>query len=268
VDPKQVHGDPLVLTSNFTISIIRILKKIFRKRWNVYETLDGGRKIACVPQIDESSHLLETWSVLFLRERMHPQSQNLHAQWSPLIQKFKNLPNTEVEIRLGRRSKTSFDTNVGKDTFDKVFRALMKYQGWETSRHSKATVYYFPNSRRLTVDEESDEQDGCTKTRVCTNDFRIDGASFDVRLGISTEEPWEYDGEEVSTEQKDKERWSFIRKNLSIDMTIVKGTPDDKDSDDDTIYQVELEIIRPADIDSDKGLFNILYKVFDILKCV
>jgi hypothetical protein len=199
---------------------------------------------------------------------MHPQSRQLFEQWKPVIRKFKDLPNSEVEIRLGRRSKTSFDTNVGKDTFDKVFRSLMKYEGWETSRHSKATVYYFPNSRRLTVDEESDEQDGCIKTRLCTNDFKIDGSQFDARLGISTEAPWEYDGDEVSTEQKDKERWSFVRKNLSIDMTIIKGTPDDKDSDDDMSYQVELEIINPKIVESDDELFNIIYKVFDILNCI
>jgi hypothetical protein len=198
----------------------------------------------------------------------NPQGRTLFAKWSPLIQKYKNNPNTEVEIRLGRRSKSSFDTNVGKDTFDKVFGALMKYDGWESSRHSKATVYYFESSRRLTIDEESDEQDGCTKTRVCTDDFKVDGSSFDIRLGISTEESWEYDGEEVSTVQKEKERWSFVRKNLSIDVTIVTGTPDDKDSDDDTVYQIELEIIHPSDIGSDTELFNILYKVFDILKCV
>jgi hypothetical protein len=201
-------------------------------------------------------------------EMAHSQSHTLFNEWNPLIRKYKNLPHAEIEFRLGRKSKTSFDTNVGKDTFEKVFRSLMKYSGWETSRHSKSTVYYFSNSRRLTIDEESDDQVGCTKTKVCTSDFRIDGSSFDVRLGISTEDPWEYDGEEVSSEQKDKERWSFVRKNLSIDMTIIKGTPDDKDSDDDTVYQVELEILRPDSVDSDKELFNILHKIFDILNCV
>jgi hypothetical protein len=195
------------------------------------------------------------------------QSHQLFNDWEPLIQKYKNLPNVEVEIRIGRQSKNSFDTNVGKETFAKVFKALMTYQMWETSRHSKATVYYFDKSRRLTVDEESDEQDGCVKTRVCTNDFKLDNSHYDVRLGISTEAPWEYDGEEVSSEQKDKERWSFIRKNLSIDMTVVKGTPDDKDSDEDTSYQIELEIIKPSELTSDIEIFNILYKVFDILKC-
>ena len=198
----------------------------------------------------------------------NPQSQKLFDAWAPLIKKHKGENATEIEFRFGRRNKKAFDTNVGKETFDRVFQALMKAQCWETSRHSKATVYYFSEGARLTIDEESDEQDGCVKQRVAVNDFEIENANYDVRLGISTETPWEYDGEEVSSEQKDKERWSFVRKNLSIDMTIIKGTPDDKDSDDDMSYQIELEIIKPAEVESDVELFNILYKVFDILNCV
>ena len=89
-----------------------------------------------------------------------------------------------------------------------------------------------------------------------------------MRLGISTEEPFEYDGEETSTEQKAKERWSFVRKNLSIDMSIVKGNPDDKDCDDDTVYQIELEIIKPELVSDRDIMYNLLYKIFDLLKCV
>jgi len=89
---------------------------------------------------------------------------------------------------------------------------------------------------------------------------------LDVRLGISTEVPFEYDGEETSTEQKTKERWSFVRKNLSIDMTIITGNPDDKDSDDDKTYQIEMEIIDPTKIQNKIELFNLLYKVFDLMK--
>ena len=238
------------------------------------ETLNCRGKVARVAKIHKSSHLLERTRAYFLTQRMHvaemanPQSKKLFDAWEPIIRKHKSLPNVEIEFRLGRPGKSSFDTNVGKETFAKVFKALMTYQMWDTSRHSKATVYYFDKSRRLTVDEESDEQDGCVKTRVCINDFKLDNSHYDVRLGISTEAPWEYDGEEVSSEQKDKERWSFIRKNLSIDMTVVKGTPDDMDADDDTSYQIELEIINPSELSSDTEIFNILYKVFDVLKCV
>jgi hypothetical protein len=100
------------------------------------------------------------------------------------------------------------------------------------------------------------------------DDFALEGHPFDIRLGISTEEPFEYDGDETSNEQKTKERWSFVRKNLSIDMTIVKGDPDDKDSEEDTIYQIEMEIIKPSEIQNKIELYNLLHKVFDLLKCV
>ena len=192
----------------------------------------------------------------------------LFAKWEPIIEAHKTKPNTEIEIRFGRRSGKGFDTNVGADTFAKVLKALEKYQGWESKKHTNSTVYYFEGSKRLTIDEETDDQVGHIKKRVSVDDFSIEESPFDVRLGVSTEETFEYDGEETSTEQKTKERWSFVRKNLSIDMTVVKGDPDDKDADDDTAYQIEMEIIDPSQVQSKVELFNILHKVFDLLNCV
>jgi hypothetical protein len=193
----------------------------------------------------------------------------LFAKWEPLIRKHSAKPNTEIEFRFGRPSGKGFDTNVGSAVFDKVMKALRKYNGWEETKHTNATVYYFEGNKRLTVDEETDEQVGHIKKRVLVDDFNIESAPFDVRLGVSTEEPFEYDGDETSTKQTTKERWSFVRKNLSIDMTIVKGTPDDKDSDEDTTYQIEMEIIDPSQISGDEDeLFNLLHKIFDLMKCV
>ena len=197
-----------------------------------------------------------------------PMAKPLFDKWAQVIETHKNIENTEIEIRFGRRSGSKFDTNVGQTTFDKVLRALNTYDGWESTDHSEVTVYYFDDGKRLSVNEATDEQKGEIKTRVTVDDFHLPGAPLDVRLGVSTEVPFEYDGEETSTEQKTKERWSFVRKNLSIDMTIITGTPDDKDSDDDKTYQIEMEIIDPSQIQNTIELFNLLYKVFDILKCV
>ena len=204
----------------------------------------------------------------------------LFEKWENLIETHKNKESVEIEIRFGRKAGNKFDTNIGQKTFEKVLRALEKYDGWESKKHTNSTVYYFEGERtegsradrrsfkRLSVDEDTDEQVGQVKTRVAVNDVELHDQPLDVRLGISTETPFEYDGEETSTEQKTKERWSFVRKNLSIDMTIVKGNPDDKDSDEDTTYQIELEIIKPSQIQNKIELFNLLYKVFDILTVV
>jgi hypothetical protein len=198
----------------------------------------------------------------------HPMALPLFKKWEPIIEAHKSKPNTEIEIRFGRQSAKSFDTNVGLQTFVKVMHALKKYQNWETTKHTNSTVYYFDGSKRLTVDEDTDEQMGQIKKRVKVDDFAVENAPFDVRLGVSTEEPFEYDGDETSNEQKTKERWSFVRKNLAIDMTIVKGTPDDKDAEEDTVYQIEMEIIDPSTLAAGMETYNLIHKVFDLLKCV
>lgn len=192
----------------------------------------------------------------------------MYEKWAPIIERFKSAPNTEIEMRFGRKAGRGFDTNVGRESFEKAFRALMKYPSWESTKHTNSTIYYFEGDKRLSVDETTDEQIGQIKKRVQVDDFSLDDAPFDVRLGISTEEPFDYDGEETSTKQTTKERWSFVRKNLSIDMTIVKGPPDDKDSDEDTVYQIEMEIIDPKALEGRDETFNLLHKVFDLLKCV
>ena len=192
----------------------------------------------------------------------------LFDKWSPLIDRFKSHENIEMEIRFGRGSgRGGFDTNVGKATFDKVLKALEAYDGWESKKHAKYDVYYFENNLRLQIDEDSGDREAVEKRRVLVDDFELTGMPFDVRLGVSTEKPFEYDGEEA-VEQKAKERWSFVRKNLSIDMSRIKGNPDDPDCDDDMSYQIEMEIIDPKKIDSKDTGFKLLYKVFDLMRCV
>lgn len=196
----------------------------------------------------------------------------LYHKWEPLIEKYKNSPDTEIEIRFGRRalnkgSTPGFDTNVGKETFEKVLKALEGYKEWESTKHSKYDVYYFDGGKRLQINEDTEERDSVIKRRVLVDDFAMEGHPFDVRLGVSTEKEFEYDGE-TAADQKTKERWSFVRKNLSIDVSKVQGNPDDPDCDDDTIYQIEMEIIDPKKIDSRDTGFNLLHKVFDLMKCV
>ena len=232
----------------------------------------GLRSRACI--LDKKCHVpvkrVSGFSInkMEIASVANPMSKSLFTKWENLIENHRHKGNIEIEMRFGRKSGKNFDTNVGKTAFDQVLKSLNKYAEWENTSHKNTTVYYFDGGKRLNVDEETDEQTGQVKKRVLVDDFELDQSPFDVRLGISTEDPFEYDGEETSTKQKTKERWSFVRKNLSIDMSIVKGNPDDKDSDDDTVYQIEMEIVKPSQIQNKIELFNILYKVFDVLKCV
>jgi len=193
--------------------------------------------------------------------------RELYHKWDPILAKYKAKKGVEMEIRFGRPSTSGFDTNIGKESFIKVLKALEKYQEWETKDYSKWDVYYFEGGKRLQINEETDERQSIIKKRVQVDDFPLDGHPFDVRLGISTETPFDYD-DETATEQKTKERWSFVRKNLSIDVTKIIGNPTDPDADDDTSYQVELEIVDPGKLTDRDTTFNLLYKIFNIMPCL
>ena len=193
---------------------------------------------------------------------VHPLAPRaLYARWNPLIQKYSDIPNMEIEIRLGRRSGKGFNTNVGEVSFFKAMKSLNKFKEWWSTSHTSSMVYYCDGSKRITVNQETGEHSRITKKRVLVDDFLLDGP-FDVRRGISAEQPFECDdGDDVITRQATRERWSYVRKNLSIDLTIVKGPNEDK------VYQIEMEIIDRTKI-SKGELFNVINKVFDLLKCI
>ena len=234
------------------------------KSGNVCKTLNSSVKITSVAKVEKPTHPLREIGTLTFKNKME---YELYHKWEPVINKYKNSPNTELEIRFGRPAAKKFDTNVGKEAFEKALKALEAYKGWETATHKKYDVYYFDEGKRLQIDEETEERDSVVKKRVMVDDFPLEGMPFDVRLGVSTEVPFEYDGE-TAADQKTKERWSFVRKNLSIDMSKIQGNPDDPDCDDDMTYQIEMEIINPTLVDSRDTCFNLIYKIFDLMKCV
>ena len=51
-------------------------------------------------------------------------------------------------------------------------------------------------------------------------------------------------------------------------MTVVTGDPGDLDCEDEAEYQVEFEIIDPTKVKNDVELYNIVYKIFDVLKII
>lgn len=196
----------------------------------------------------------------------------LYNRWEESILKHRDDPTIEIEVRLGKMNRGTFDTNIGKQTFETVLRRLRKFDGWDSVRESRSTVYYDQAaSKRVTMNDVTDEMESSVvKKRVFVDDVSLEGFSFDVRLGISTEVP--YDRETCSEEEnftrvKKKKRWSFIRKGLSIDMTEVSGEADDKDTEEETEYQIELEILNPVQsIEKRHYLYNMLYKITDIAK--
>ena len=227
---------------------------------NMRKTLNSSVKITTIPTVGESSHSLKKESTIIFK-----MDRALLAEWLVPINLYKDKKNVEIEWRMGRSGKT-FDTNVGKEVFDRTLRRLQKYTGWEEVKEGEYTVYYGPNNKRITIDEATDEQTCIYKNKIVIANFPMENQPFDIRLAVSEEKPVDWGDETEATSSKTKKRWSFIRKNLSIDLSIMKGDPDDKDTDNDVTYHIELEIVDPKKISSDDELYKILYKTFDLMK--
>lgn len=183
----------------------------------------------------------------------------------PIFEAHKNEGDIEVEIRLGKHNGSLFDTNVGKDVWKRVLSGLKKYDGWESVKTSVVDVYYNDNNNiRITSDEDSGEQTMIQKISVVKEDFKRD--PLDVRFCIAREIPTS--GEYEMDRKRSKTRHSFVRKNLSIDMTISSGDNADMDSEEEASYQIELEIVKPSDVDSIYKFQNILQKIDDLCKLI
>ena len=182
-----------------------------------------------------------------------------------VFETHKNEEHIEVEIRLGKHNGSLFDTNVGKETFERVLKGLKKYNGWESTKTTITDVFYDDtNGIRISSDEDTGEQIMIQKIKVVKEDFKSE--PLDVRFSISREIPTH--GSYDMDRKRSKYRHSFVRKNLSIDMTVSSGDSVDMDSEDASSYQIELEIVKPSDVGSYNDLFNILHKVNDLSKLI
>lgn len=173
--------------------------------------------------------------------------------------------NLELEFRIGKKNSNYFDTNIGKETFEKVHRRLMRYQEWDAVKHQKAVVYYgVRKGLRIVYDEDTDDQTVITKYNFATMDNVLSEQPFDVRVSLAIENPATYDQEKDRFPViKKRVRTSFIRKGLSIDMSIIEN--DDKESESPFVYQIELEILDPRSL-NDISFANHYQKIFDVLK--
>ena len=184
----------------------------------------------------------------------------------PVFETHREEEHIEVEMRLGKHNGSFFDTNVGKDTFERVMEGLRKYDGWEKMEMSELDVYYNDaNNIRLSVNKDTGENGNMIqKINVLKEDFN--GTPLDMRFSVSREIPtWgEYEMDRVRT----KTRHSFVRKNLSIDMTISSGDNADMDSEEECSYQIEFEIVDPTKVSTRDEFFNIIHKVNDLSKLI
>jgi hypothetical protein len=183
----------------------------------------------------------------------------------PVFDSYKDEEHIEVELRLGKYNGSFFDTNMGKKTFERVLKGLQKYDKWEKIDTSISDIFYNDKeSIRITSNQDTGEQKMIQKINVVKEDFS--GTPTDMRFSVSREIPnW---GEYEMDRKRTKTRYSFVRKNLSIDMTISSGDNADMDSEEESSYQIEFEIVDPTKVSSHDEFFNIIHKVNDLSKLI
>ena len=186
--------------------------------------------------------------------------ERIHQQVKPIFDQLKSKPNVEFEFRLGKKNTDMFDTNVGKETFEKILEGLKKFSEWEKVFEQNTSVYYKGNTRMI-MDDDTEEMTCMKKTKLKKLDFILEGQPYDIRFCASNEIPVDPSEDEVMDYMRVKRRTSFVRKNLTIDLTVVTGQPDDLDDEEDETYEVELEIIDPHKVSGDNQLFNLIYKI-------
>jgi len=192
---------------------------------------------------------------------------SLYNNAKSIFEQNKSLPNLEVELRLGKKSTNMFDTNVGEQKFMKIKQALDNFKEWEKVETSNVSSYFLKNIR-YNVNEDTDESETIMKKKITHFDQILPDQALDVRFAVAQEIPQpepDFDNVEMDF-VRSKCRTSYIRKNISIDLTIVTGQPEDMDDESDNSYEIEIEIIDPTKVTNDKTFYNIIYKVFCILK--
>ena len=183
----------------------------------------------------------------------------------PIFDKYQNEEFVEMEFRLGKFNGSFFDVDVGIQNYNKILQGLKMYSGWEKVISSKMEVYYRDSDNlRISIDENTDETINVKKERIHTENFNnLKNTPYDVRFSVSKEIPlgenFECDGD--MDKKKMKERVSFVRKNLSIDVTKCTGGTDDIDEENESTYQIEFEIVVPKNLKNIDELFNIIYKI-------
>jgi hypothetical protein len=184
----------------------------------------------------------------------------------PQVQQFKDEEHTEIELRFGKFNGNMFDTNLGKAQFDSIMNGLSKYTEWDQIIGTEQEVFYREcDGIRITTEEATGEETIIRKERVMNQDFKqIENVPYDLRFSISKEIPLPEDTDREMDKKRTKKRISFVRKNVSIDMTICTGDTHDMDAEDSHTYQIEFEIVDPTRVKTKDDLFKILHKVNDV----
>lgn len=162
------------------------------------------------------------------------------------INSWGSVPFLEIEARLGYfdddddgNVKLPFDSNVDKENFDKIKKALSEYPDIRNVTESSSVIYVFDDDIRMEVTSDG-SRSAIQKKKLEHSNFRYDNSPFDVRVSFCTEVPvaLETIANKKERSQRKKSRTTYHTNHWKFDMTVVSYADNGIEKRE---YQVEVE---------------------------
>lgn len=160
-----------------------------------------------------------------------------------VIDTYRNVPNVEIELRLGFSNERGFRACVGKKCFDKIQSVLEQSKAMKQLPLEVSDVYTHRVLRRVTVTSPKQSTVVHKKKKLEIVDFSAPGTPFDIRLSVCQEIPVPTNNKEDWCFLRNRQRTTFSYKMWNYDLTeCTLSKPVDEYTDHVKSYEVELEL--------------------------
>ena len=185
-----------------------------------------------------------------------------------VFEKFRWVPNVEIEVRLGWCENDRFNTNIGRTFYDMIHKRL------ETKTQSKTDVYTNNKARVIYDPEKARITSSHHKISLYTSDIQLFGTPFDLRVSVSVEKPVALNNNKLDlktlTKVRSRDRSRFAYKMWNYELTKVKSIlPACMYSESCNTYEFEIEYNHE---ECDPGVTNLylakslVMKIMDVVK--
>lgn len=154
-----------------------------------------------------------------------------------LIKKYKNMKDIEIEIRIGRIDKTTFNSGLNSSEFySKILENLYTYKNWKGISETSTHEYINNNNCKTVINKKNNATLNIKKTKLETHDFTFSKTPYDFRISVSKEEEIKNKISDYTILRK-KDRVTFKYKECNFDITKVE-----EETENEIIENEEFEI--------------------------
>lgn len=156
-----------------------------------------------------------------------------------VIDRYRDVPNVEIEVRLGWKGSARFDTDVGETFFESI-RDTLQSCDVMTKVSQESDVYTSGILRKVMNGERVDIH---KKKRLEIVDFDILGTPYDARVSVCQEIPVRTTKPLEWSFLRHRRRSSYLYKMWRYDLTkCTLANPVDEYAESLDTYEIELEL--------------------------